>query len=390
MRYKYPVSTYRTLSTAFDWRDRDLGWPVATEVGRGLEGVIATTTEVMWLDPSSGSLAYRGRPVEALASGSTFEDVAFLLITGSMPDQDRDAHAQFCEQLRSSRALPADVISLIRDLDPSTHPTRQLRAGVSALGCHELTVDDDLSGERHWREPRIVGQVAAVVAEVAAHRAGRDSPTLSRDAQFGQFRPDRSHRTSSPIQRTSNCWIFCGFSTPPTASMRRPSPRWWWPPVWPTPISTWWPVSPRCGDRGRAGQPSGCSNNSRCWHDPSNADDLVRRTPRFRHARGRLRPPNVSNAGSPGGDSSPRTRGARETPRSNPRSSPPPAPSSWPPPLGWPREASLSTSTSTPLRSSLSSAPRRPSAHASLPSGERRGWWRWYARPWTPSAWFDP
>ena len=181
MRYKYPVTTYRTLSSAFDWRADDIEWPVTTEVGRGLDGVIATTTEVMWLDPSSGSLSYRGEPVETLAAGRTFEEVAYLLITGSMPEQDQPAYIEFRDQLRSSRALPADVVALIRDLEPTTHPTRQLRAGISALGCHELSVDDDLTGERHWRELRIVGQVAAVVAEVAAHRAGRDSPTVGEE-----------------------------------------------------------------------------------------------------------------------------------------------------------------------------------------------------------------
>ena len=59
MRYKYPVTILPTLSPSFDWRAEKIDWPVTTDVGRGLSGVIATTTEVMWLDPVSGSLAYR-------------------------------------------------------------------------------------------------------------------------------------------------------------------------------------------------------------------------------------------------------------------------------------------------------------------------------------------
>jgi len=178
MRYKYPVTTLQTLSPSFDWRAERIDWPVTTEIGRGLCGVIATTTEVMWLDPASGSLAYRGVPVETLAAHNSFEEVASLLITGSMPERDPTGYSAFRNQLRSSRTLPADVIGLIRDLDPGTHPTRLLRAGISALGCHELSVDDDLSGDRHWRELRIVGQVAALVGEVAAYRAGRTSPVF--------------------------------------------------------------------------------------------------------------------------------------------------------------------------------------------------------------------
>ena len=50
-----------------------------------------------------------------------------------------------------------------------------LRAGVSAVGCHELTVDDDLSGKRQWRELRVVGQTAAVVSLICRHRAGLEA-----------------------------------------------------------------------------------------------------------------------------------------------------------------------------------------------------------------------
>jgi len=132
----------------------------------------------MWLDPASGSLAYRGRPVENLAGLRSFEEVTFLLITGVDPDDDRRSYLEFRQRLRESRRLPSAVIDLVHDLDPATHPTRQLRAGVSALGCHELSYEDDLSGERHWRELRIVGQVAALVSVVAAHHRGLPAPEL--------------------------------------------------------------------------------------------------------------------------------------------------------------------------------------------------------------------
>lgn len=167
-----------TLSPSFSWRARELRWPVTTDVGPGLSGVIATTTGVMWLDPSSGALAYRGVPVEALAGRRSFEEVAHLLITGERPEDRPDAFDAFLGNLRASRRLPERVVELVRDLDPGTHPTHQLRAAVSALGCHELSVDDELDGERHWRELRIVGQVASLAAEVAAHSAGRSSPRL--------------------------------------------------------------------------------------------------------------------------------------------------------------------------------------------------------------------
>ena len=173
-RYPFAVTKLRTLSPAFDWRAAKVDWPVTTDVGPGLAGVVAAETRVMWLDPSSGELAYRGVPIDSLANQADFEEVAHLLITGKSPDDDPESLADFRRQVRSSRTLPADVVELIGSLDPSTHPTRMLRAGVSAVGCHELTVDDDLSGERLWRELRVVGQTAALVSAICHHRAGRE------------------------------------------------------------------------------------------------------------------------------------------------------------------------------------------------------------------------
>ena len=166
------MTKLRTLSSAFDWRAEEIDWPVTTDVGPGLAGVVAAETRVMWLDPSSGQLAYRGVPIEALASPADFEETAYLLITGRMPGEDPDGLAEFRRKVRSSRQLPPDVVELVRSLDPDTHPTRALRAGVSAVGCHELSVDDDLAGERQWRELRVVGQVAALVGEICRHRRG--------------------------------------------------------------------------------------------------------------------------------------------------------------------------------------------------------------------------
>jgi citrate synthase len=180
------MTAFETLSPAFHWHtDQPLEWPVSTDVGRGLSGVIAATTRVMWLDPASGSLGYRGRPVEDLASRWSFEEVAYLLITGLAPDADRTTFQAFQHGLRAGRDLPRDVVFLIEELDPRTHPTRLLRAGISALGCHELSEDDDISGSRHWRDLRIVGQVAGLVAAIARHRAGRPvTATASSDTSL--------------------------------------------------------------------------------------------------------------------------------------------------------------------------------------------------------------
>lgn len=166
------MAQHRTLTSNFPWAVDSLDWPVTSEVGPGLAGVIATSSQVSWLDPSSGTLEYRGVPIERLAGDLSFEEVAHLLISGRHPREDEHGFATFRDSLRASRRLPADVLALIRSLDPAIHPTRLLRAGVSALGCHEMTAADDLSGAKQWRDLRLLAQVAALVGQVARHRLG--------------------------------------------------------------------------------------------------------------------------------------------------------------------------------------------------------------------------
>ncbi len=115
-----------------------------------------------------------------------FEGVAFLLISGHQPEEAPRDFEVFRTSLRQSRALPPDAVELVRSLDSTTHPMRLLRAGLSAVGCHELSVEDDLAGERHWQELRVVGQVAALVAEISRHRAGLPARPSREDCSLAE------------------------------------------------------------------------------------------------------------------------------------------------------------------------------------------------------------
>ena len=166
------MSQIATLSPAFSWQQPPLEWPISTDVGPGLAGVIAAESSVAWLDPSSGLLHYRGVPVERLAGISTFEQVVHLLLTGINPADDPTGYQRTLSETHGARQLPREVVELIHDTPSSVHPVRTVRAAMSAVGCHEMTVDDDLTGDRHWRDLRIVSQMASVVAVVARQRRG--------------------------------------------------------------------------------------------------------------------------------------------------------------------------------------------------------------------------
>lgn len=219
------MTKLHTLSSSFDWRADHIDWPVTTDVGPGLAGVVALETRVMWLDPSSGQLAYRGVPIENLAANLDFERVAFLLINGRQPQDDPSEYEVFLTGLRRSRTIPTEAVELIRSFDPETHPMRLLRAGLSVVGCHELTVDDDLSGGRQWQELRVVGQVAALVAEICRYRSGLPpQPAREEDSLAKGLLEALNNREPSPdeVQALDLLWVLYaahGLDAPTFTSM---------------------------------------------------------------------------------------------------------------------------------------------------------------------------
>src|SRR5437867_3675947 len=56
-----------------------------TRAPKGLEGVVATTSSICYIDGEQGVLAYRGIDIHELADNSTFEETCYLLWFGRLP-----------------------------------------------------------------------------------------------------------------------------------------------------------------------------------------------------------------------------------------------------------------------------------------------------------------
>jgi 2-methylcitrate synthase len=101
----------------------------------GLAGVVAGETAICTVGKEGMGLTYRGYSINDLAEKSTFEEVAFLLLYGQLPNQgELDAYRQ---KLISLRGLPAGLKTVLEQLPPNTHPMDVLRTGCSTLGCLE-------------------------------------------------------------------------------------------------------------------------------------------------------------------------------------------------------------------------------------------------------------
>lgn len=100
----------------------------------GLEGVTAASTAISYVDGQAGRLMYRGYDIHDLAHATSFEEVACLLWSGSLPT--RTQLHELRNRLITERRLPPGVLAILRDLPPTTAPMDMLRTVVSAWGIH--------------------------------------------------------------------------------------------------------------------------------------------------------------------------------------------------------------------------------------------------------------
>src|SRR5213595_421216 len=100
------------------------------EYSPGLAGVIAGETAICWVDPNAG-LMYRGYDIHEMAEKASFEEVAYLLLNGELPDTKQ--LTEFTRAIASERDLPPEVLDALRMMPKNSHPMDMLRTGVSML-----------------------------------------------------------------------------------------------------------------------------------------------------------------------------------------------------------------------------------------------------------------
>ena len=95
-----------------------------TQLIRGLEGVVAAETRLCDLDGKNGRLAYCGYDIEDLARRATFEEVAYLLWQGELPD--RSQLGRFMSELIAARPIPGELAQAFALMPEHADPTRAL------------------------------------------------------------------------------------------------------------------------------------------------------------------------------------------------------------------------------------------------------------------------
>jgi citrate synthase len=144
----------------------------------GLEGVVAGETAISTIE---GGLRYRGYPVGELVEHAGFDEVAFLLLHGNLPN--RLQLAGFQRRLAAARSVPHPLLDLLRVLPPAVSPMDVLRTSVSVLAHYDPETEDSSHEANVRKAERLTAQIPVAVA--AHFRLGRGLGPIPARADLG-------------------------------------------------------------------------------------------------------------------------------------------------------------------------------------------------------------
>ncbi len=136
------------------------------KIEKGLEGVYFTESNICKVDGTLGRLYYRGYSIEELAENSTFEEVSYLLLFGTLPKKS-ELNA-FKKNLATKRALPKEIIKIIEDGVNKCDTMHILRTAVSALPLYDNEINNKNSNNL-YDSINLISKVASITATIGRY-----------------------------------------------------------------------------------------------------------------------------------------------------------------------------------------------------------------------------
>ncbi len=128
----------------------------------GQEEDRATVTFISDNEPEKGNMAYRGYDIRVLSENSTYEEVAYLLLFGTLPDAGE--LREFSSDLSRNRELPAELVEMLKHMPLKAHPMDILRTAVAFLGTVDPEANDSSREALFRKTVRTIAKLPTVIA----------------------------------------------------------------------------------------------------------------------------------------------------------------------------------------------------------------------------------
>jgi len=135
---------------------------MSDEIKKGLLGIIVDETTISQVMPEINSLTYRGYAVQELCDKCCFEEVAYLVINGELPNKKQ--LKKFIKEERSNRKLSRQILKDIQKMPKKAHPMDVVRTAVSLMALEDKETKYNTPKANMRKAMRIFAKTPAAVA----------------------------------------------------------------------------------------------------------------------------------------------------------------------------------------------------------------------------------
>ena len=157
---------------------------MSDDIKKGLLGIVVDETTVSQVMPEINSLTYRGYAVQDLCEKCVFEEVAYLVLNGKLPNETQ--LNKFKKQLEENRNITANLREIVKLMPKKSHPMDVARTVVSVMGLEDKEANVN-SPEANMRKAiRIFAKTPTAIAAFFRSRKGKNIISPKKKLSFSQ------------------------------------------------------------------------------------------------------------------------------------------------------------------------------------------------------------
>ncbi len=157
---------------------------MSDEIKKGLLGIVVDETTVSQVMPDINSLTYRGYAVQDLCEKCNFEEVAYLVLNGELPNKRQLKN--FIKEERLDRKLSKEILSDIQKMPKKAHPMDVARTAVSLMGLEDKETKDNSPKANMRKAIRIFSKTPIALAAFFRARKGKKIITPKKNLTFSE------------------------------------------------------------------------------------------------------------------------------------------------------------------------------------------------------------
>ena len=157
---------------------------MSDEIKKGLLGIVVDETAVSQVMPDINSLTYRGYAVQDLCEKCIFEEVAYLVLNGELPNKKQLKN--FIKEERLDRSLSKQILSDIQKMPKKAHPMDVVRTAVSLMALEDKETKDNSPKANMRKAIRIFAETPIALSAFFRARKGKKIISPKKNLSFSE------------------------------------------------------------------------------------------------------------------------------------------------------------------------------------------------------------